>query len=111
MPSAVTTASTVPLRAVAGSAIVVFETFGCALATLPQLKAQERIEDIRMKIYAIEVETDFGRRVVKLSTPLEVDAHGGEMPASFRSLTQLLWDVLREVASKGAALSPPRAEA
>ena len=63
-----------------------------------------------MKIYSIEVETDFGRRVVKLSAPLDVEAQG-DMPASFRSLTEILWGVLREVASQGAAISPPRAEA
>ena len=63
-----------------------------------------------MKIYSIEVETDLGRRVVKLSAPLDVEPHG-DMPLRFRSLTELLWDVLREVASQGAALSPPRAEA
>ena len=63
-----------------------------------------------MKIYSIEVETDFGRRVVKLSAPLDVEAQG-DMPASFRSLTEILWGVLREVASRGAAISPPRAEA
>lgn len=63
-----------------------------------------------MKIYCLEVETDLGRRVVKLAAPLDVEPHG-EMPASFRSLTELLWGVLCEVASQGAALSPPRAEA
>lgn len=63
-----------------------------------------------MKIYSIEIETDFGRRVVKLSAPLDVDPHS-DMPPSFRSLTELLWGVLHEVASQGAALSPPRAEA
>ena len=63
-----------------------------------------------MKIYSIEIETDFGRRVVKLAVPLDVEPHG-DMPAPFRSLTELLWGVLCEVASQGAALSPPRAEA
>lgn len=63
-----------------------------------------------MKIYSIEVETDSGRRVVKISAPLDVDPHA-DMPASFRSLTELLWNVLREVANQGTALSPPRAEA
>lgn len=63
-----------------------------------------------MKIYSIEVETDVGRRVVKLAAPLDVEPHG-EMPPSFRSLTELLWGVLREVASQGPLLSPPRAEA
>ena len=63
-----------------------------------------------MKIYSIEVETDLGRRVVKLAGPLDVEPHG-DMPPAFRSLTELLWDVLREVASQGPALSPPRAEA
>ena len=63
-----------------------------------------------MKIYSIEVETDSGRRVVKIAAPLDVDPHA-DMPPAFRSLTELLWNVLREVANQGAALAPPRAEA
>lgn len=63
-----------------------------------------------MKIYSIEVETDLGRRVVQLAAPLDVEPHG-DMPTHFRSLTELLCGVLCEVASEGAALSPPRAEA
>lgn len=63
-----------------------------------------------MKIFSIEVETDLGRRVVQLSTPICVEPVG-DMPDSFRSLTGLLWDVLREVANQGEALAPPRAEA
>lgn len=64
-----------------------------------------------MKIYSIEVETDSGRRVVKIAAPLDVDPHADNMPLAFRSLTELLWNVLREVANQGAALAPPRAEA
>jgi hypothetical protein len=63
-----------------------------------------------MKIYSIEVETDLGRRVVKLSAPLDVEPHG-DMTTPFRSLTELLWGVLCEVAIQGDALAPPRAEA
>ena len=63
-----------------------------------------------MKIYSIEVETDFGRRVVKISAPLDIEPQG-DMSQPFRSLTELLWGVLCEVASQGAALSPPRVEA
>ena len=63
-----------------------------------------------MKIYSIEVETDLGRRVVQLSAPLDVEPLG-EMPQQFRSLTELLWDVLHQVALQGPALSGPKAEA
>jgi hypothetical protein len=65
-----------------------------------------------MKIYSIEVETDLGRRVVQISAPLDVDPHG-DMPPHFRSLTELLWNVLRQVANQGSALtsSAPKAEA
>lgn len=65
-----------------------------------------------MKIFALEVETDLGRRVVQLSAPLDVDPHG-DMPPPFRSLTEMLWNILRQVAIQGAALaaSAPKAEA
>jgi len=65
-----------------------------------------------MKILSIEVVTDLGRRVVQLSAPLDVDPTG-DMPASFRSLTEVLWDVAREVAVHGDELSAaaPKAEA
>ena len=65
-----------------------------------------------MKIYSIEVETDLGRRVVQLSAPMDVEPTG-DMPPHFRSLTELLWDVLRQVAIQGPALAAaaPKAEA
>ena len=66
-----------------------------------------------MKIYSIEVETDLGRRVVQISAaPLDVDPLG-DMPPHFRSLTELLWNVLRQVAIQGPELaaSAPKAEA
>jgi len=63
-----------------------------------------------MKIYSIEVETDLGRRVVQLSGPLDVEPLG-DMPSHFRSLTELLWNVLREVAIQQPALTKPNAEA
>jgi hypothetical protein len=65
---------------------------------------------MKMKIYSIEVETDLGRRVVQLSAPIDVEPMG-EMPSAFRSLTELLWDVLHQVALQGPALSPPKVEA
>ena len=61
-----------------------------------------------MKIYSIEVETDAGRRTVKLAAPLEIDATG-DMPKPFRGLTEVLWDVLREVARQMP--QAPKAEA
>lgn len=65
-----------------------------------------------MKIYSIEVETDLGRRVVQLSAPLDVDPTG-EMPPHFRSLTELLWNVLRQAAIQAPAFAAaaPKAEA
>lgn len=51
-----------------------------------------------MKIRSIEVDTDLGRRVVQLSSPLDVDP-AGDMPPHFRSLTEALWGVLREFAT------------
>ncbi|HSX22296.1 MAG TPA: hypothetical protein VLE97_05925 [Gaiellaceae bacterium] len=63
-----------------------------------------------MKIKSIEVDTDLGRRVVQVSPPIDVDPTG-EMPPHFRSLTELLWNVLRQVATDAQALSAPKAEA
>lgn len=63
-----------------------------------------------MKIKSIEVDTDLGRRVVEISPPLDVDPTG-EMPPNFRSLTELLWNVLRQVAAQPLALTAPKAEA
>ena len=65
-----------------------------------------------MKIYSLEIETDLGRRVVQISAPLDVDP-SGDMPPHFRSLTELLWNVLRQVADLGPELaaSVPKVEA
>jgi len=63
-----------------------------------------------MKIYSMEVETDLGRRVVQLATPIDVDPLG-DMPPHFRSLTEVLWAVLREVAAQQPAPTTPNAEA
>lgn len=63
-----------------------------------------------MKIFSMEVETDLGRRVVQLAAPLDVDPRG-DMPPHFRSLTELLWNILREVAIQQPALTLPKAEA
>jgi len=65
---------------------------------------------MKIKINAIEVDTDAGRRVVKLSAPIEVDANG-DMPPHFRSLTETLWGLLREVAAQNPSPTVPRAEA
>jgi len=63
-----------------------------------------------MKIQSIEVDTDLGRRVVQLSPPLEVDPTGG-MPLPFRSLIELLWNVVHQVAVAGPSFSVPKTEA
>jgi hypothetical protein len=66
-----------------------------------------------MKIYSMEVETDLGRRVVQLSPPLDVAEPSGDMSPVFRSLTEVLWRVLCEVAAQAPALatSAPKVEA
>ena len=65
-----------------------------------------------MKIYSMEVQTDQGRRVVQVAAPLDVDP-SGEMPAVFRSLTEMLWDVLCKTSAKATELAAlaPKAEA
>jgi hypothetical protein len=63
-----------------------------------------------MKILSIEVMTDAGRRVIKLAAPIDVDARG-DMPPQFRSLTDVLWGLLREVAVQSPAPTKPNAEA
>lgn len=63
-----------------------------------------------MKIYSIEVQTDSGRRVVQLAAPIDVEPTD-DMPPQFRSLTDLLWGVLREVAIRPPAPTTPNAEA
>ena len=63
-----------------------------------------------MKICSIEIETDLGRRVVQLSPPLEVDPTQ-EMPQPVRSLTELLWNILRDTALQGSELTTPKVEA
>jgi len=63
-----------------------------------------------MKIYAIEVETDGGRRVIKLPAPIEVAVPpSGEMPPAFRALTEILWGLMREVEMQKP--TPPLVEA
>ena len=63
-----------------------------------------------MKIKSIEVDTDLGRRVVQISPPIEVDPTA-EMPSHFGSLIELLWNVMRQVATDPKAFSAPKAEA
>ena len=63
-----------------------------------------------MKIYSIEVQTDVGRRVIKLSAPISVEPIG-DMPPHFRSLTDALWGLLREVATQNPSSTRPKAEA
>jgi len=55
-----------------------------------------------VKIKSIAVETGAGRRTVQLTAPIDVDPTS-EMPSPFRSLTDLLWKVLCEVAA-----NPPK---
>ena len=63
-----------------------------------------------MKMYSIEIETDLGRRVVQLAAPLDVDPQG-DMSPLFRSLTEMLWRVLCDVAAQVSSLTPPKVEA
>lgn len=63
-----------------------------------------------MKIFSIEVETEVGRRVIKLAAPIDVDA-SGDMPPIFRSLTEGLWGLVREVAAQAPIPTTPKAQA
>jgi len=63
-----------------------------------------------VKIYSIEVQTDLGRRVVKLAAPIDIDPVG-DMSLQFRSLTEVLWGVLCEVAANAPVLTTPKAQA
>jgi hypothetical protein len=63
-----------------------------------------------MKIYSIEIQTDLGRRVIQLGAPLDVEPVG-DMPPQFRSLTDVLWGLLREVAAQAPSSTTPKAEA
>jgi hypothetical protein len=63
-----------------------------------------------VKIRSVEVETDLGRRVVQLSPPLDLDPTN-EMPAPFRSLTEVIWAVLRDYALQTPSPTTPKAEA
>jgi hypothetical protein len=63
-----------------------------------------------MKIFSMEVQTDLGRRVVQLAAPIDFDPTG-TMPPHFRSLTEVLWGVLCEVAAQAPTPTTPKAEA
>lgn len=65
-----------------------------------------------MKIKAIAVETEFGRRTVQLAVPLDVDPMGKMPPPHFvQSLVEKLWDVLHQVAIQAPGFTAPKAEA
>jgi hypothetical protein len=63
-----------------------------------------------VKISSLTVETDLGRRVVQFSPPLNVELQE-EMPPEFRTLPELLWRMLCEVAAQGPSLTPLKVEA
>jgi hypothetical protein len=63
-----------------------------------------------VKIYSMEVQTDLGRRVVQLAAPIDIDPIG-DMPPHFRSLTEVLWGAMCEIAAQGSSLTIPKAEA
>lgn len=63
-----------------------------------RLWAKTRLRAGATMIKWIEVDTDAGRRVVKLAAPIEVDATVEVMPRHFRDLTEILWNVVREFA-------------
>lgn len=65
----------------------------------------------QMKIKSIAVDTDLGQRVVQISPPLDID-ETGDMPRNFRSLTELLWNLLQQGGVEQApSQSPSKAKA
>jgi hypothetical protein len=65
-----------------------------------------------MKIYSIEVKTDLGYRTIAFppGAPFVVEPVG-DMPSQFRSLTEILWGLVREIAAQKPSLTAPKAEA
>ena len=53
---------------------------------------------MKIQIKSLEIETDFGRRTVHLTTPIEVDPTASVMPPAFRSLSEMFWDLVRQIA-------------
>jgi hypothetical protein len=86
---------------------------GVAAVLVDDYIVYPREEGRKMKIKSIEVETDFGRRHIQLTAPIDVDPTSEVPPAQFRSLTDLLWNVLRQVAiqSPQLAATAPKVEA
>ena len=62
----------------------------------------------KVKVRSIGVSTDLGRRVVQLGAPMDIDARG-DMPPPFRSLTEILWGLLREISTQ--KIEAPKVEA
>jgi hypothetical protein len=65
-----------------------------------------------MKIISLTIETNLGHRTVQLSPPVDVEPFG-DMPPRFRSLTEMYWKTICEIAARGPALAAaaPKAEA
>ncbi len=65
-----------------------------------------------MKIFALMIETDLGRRTVQLSPPEDIEPFG-DMSPKFRSLTEKFWNILCDIAAQSQALAAaaPKAEA
>jgi hypothetical protein len=65
-----------------------------------------------MKIFTLAIETDLGRHTVQLSPPVDIEPFG-DMPPKFRSLTEMYWKTICEIAAQGPALAAaaPKAEA
>jgi hypothetical protein len=65
-----------------------------------------------MKILALEVATEFGRRTVQISPPVDVEPFG-DMPPQFQTLTQKFWEIICAIAANSSELAAraPKAEA
>lgn len=63
-----------------------------------------------MKIKSVEIDTDFGRRIIQISPPLEVDP-ASSMPEYFPTLIAMLWEMLHPEAFKGAESKVLKVEA
>lgn len=63
-----------------------------------------------MKILSVEVETEHGRRAVKLAVPVDIDSHG-DMTPTFQALTNVLWGLVREIDAQHPSPTTPMAEA
>ncbi len=67
----------------------------------------------RRYVKSVEIDTDKGRRHIRLTAPIDIDPTSATPSAQFQSLAKMLWDVLHQVALQvpTLAVAAPKVEA